>query len=70
MPYGSYLVCNDHIEEVKGFLAQFFEERLDEYSFEGWVTFVVPGTRFKINLMKDDKLPTTKNMTFEIYWNL
>lgn len=65
--YGSYLVCNEHIEEVKEFLAQFFEEKPDEYSFAGWVTFVVPGTDFKINLMKDSELALTKNMTFELY---
>ncbi len=65
--YGSYLVCNEYIDEVHSFLKQFFKERIDGYTFEGWSTFEVPDSSFLINLMKDGGQPLTKNMTFEIY---
>ena len=65
--YGSYLVCNEYMEEVKRFLMQFFEETPDDYSSEGWTTLVIPDAGFKINLMQDTELPLTQNMTFEIY---
>ncbi len=65
--YGSYLNCKEHVKEVKEFLSQFFEEKKDKYSHENWVTFIIPKTDFKINLMKGDDLPMTEYMVFGIY---
>ena len=65
--YGSYLICKEHVREVKDFLGEFFEEKKDKYNHENWVTFVVPNTDFKINLMKGSDQSITQNMTFEIY---
>lgn len=67
--YGSYLVCKDYIAEVKDFLGQFFEEQEGKYNHDAWVTFIVPGSNFKINLMRGEDQPITQNMTFEIYCN-
>jgi len=64
--YDAYLVCNDHISEVKGFLAKFFKEKKDEYNHDDSVTFVVPESNFQINLMKGHSQPLTQNVTFEI----
>jgi len=65
--YGSYLVCKEHVQEVKDFLSQFFEERKDQYSHDNWVTFLITDTNFQINLMKGSDQPITQNVTFEIY---
>ena len=64
--YGSYLVCHDHISEIKNFLKQFFNENKGRYNHEGWVTFFIPETEFKVNLMKGNDQELTQNMTFEI----
>lgn len=65
--FGLYLVCNEYINEVRDFLKSFFDEKVDEYSFEGWATFEIPSNNLVVNLMKDDKRSITQNMTFEIY---
>ena len=65
--YGSYLVCKEHVQEVKDFLSQFFEERKDKYNHDNWVTFLLPSTNFQVNLMKGMDQSMTQNMTFEIY---
>lgn len=62
----SYLVCKEHIHEVKEFLAQFFEEENSKWNHDGWITFMVPGTGFKVSLMKGGDQEITQNMTFEI----
>ncbi|MFH1473240.1 MAG: hypothetical protein ABIF06_02430 [bacterium] len=64
--YDAYLVCNEHISEVKDFLARFFKEKKDEYNHDGSVTFVVPESNFQINLMKGHSQPLTQNVTFEM----
>ena len=64
--YGSILICNDHINEVREFLKQFFDEHSDGYNYEIWRTFIVPGG-FRINLLVDNEQLITQNMTFEIY---
>lgn len=64
--YSSYLVCGEHINEVKDFLRDFFKEEKGKYNFENWVTFKTPDTDFVISLMGDADEPLTQNMTFEI----
>lgn len=64
--YGSsYLVCKNHINEVKDFLSKFFKERKGKYNHSGWITFEF-NPKFKISLMKGKDQPMTQNMTFEI----
>lgn len=63
--YDAYLVCNDHIGEVKDFLTRFFKEKKDEQSGENSVTLVPPDGDFTINLIRDHKQPITQNVTFE-----
>ncbi len=63
--YDAYLVCNDHMGEVKHFLARFFTEKKDEHSSDSSVTFVPPDGDFQINLIRDHKQPITQNVTFE-----
>jgi hypothetical protein len=63
--YDAYLICNDHISEVKNFLINFFEEKKDEDNHDGSVTLIVPESTFKINLMKGHNQPLTQNVTFE-----
>lgn len=65
--FGMYLVCNDHIEEVKNFLKQFFEEIKDEYNYSTWITFKIPNSSFKINLMEGLDQDITQNAVIEIY---
>lgn len=60
----AYLVCHEHVDEVKEFLAQFFEEELSKYSHANWVTFDISG--FKLNLMKGLKQQMTQNFVLEI----
>lgn len=62
----SYLVCRDHVMEVKDFLSQFFPEEKDKYSHDGWITFKFPETGYQANLMKGAGQDITQNMTFEI----
>lgn len=62
----SYLVCREHINEVKDFLDQFYEEEKGKHNHDGWITFIVSGTDFMINLMKGVDQEMTQNMTFEI----
>jgi len=62
----SYLVCKEHIQEVKNFLLQFFQEEKGRFSHEDWITFIVPDTDFKVSLMKGNDQDLTQNMTFEI----
>ena len=64
--YGSYLVCKEHLDEVKDFLGQFYEEKKGKYNHDGWITFVVPGTTFHVNLMRGKDQDMTQNMTFEM----
>ena len=64
--YGSYLVCKEHIKDVRDFLSQFFEEKKGEYNHEDWITFEIPGSDFIVNLMKGESQDLTQNMTFEI----
>ncbi len=64
--YDAYLVCNEHISEVKDFLARFFKEKKDEHNPDGSVTLIVPESNFQINLMKGHNQPLTQNVTFEI----
>jgi len=64
--YDAYLICNDHISEVKDFLANFFKEKKDEHNSDGSVTFVVPESNFLINLMVGHNQPLTQNVTFEM----
>jgi len=61
----SYLVCKNHITEVKDFLSKFFKERKGKYNHAGWITFGF-NPRFTISLMKGKDQPMTQNMTFEI----
>jgi len=65
---GCYLVCKEHINEIKEFLSQFFDEVKGEYNFSGWITFKTPNSDFIINLMKGKNQELTQNMTFEIYF--
>lgn len=65
--YGLYLVCREHIGDVKAFLSNFFEERKGKYNHESWVTFTIPGTAFVVNLMRGEDQSMTQSMTFEIY---
>lgn len=65
--YGLYLVCKDHINEVKDFLGKFFPEEKGKYSHETWVTFKPEGTDFQINLMEGKELPLTQNVFLEVY---
>ena len=65
--YGLYLNCKEHVKEVKEFLSQFFDEKKDKYSHENWVTFMIPGTDFKVNLLKGSDQAITQYMVFEIY---
>lgn len=65
--FRSYLVCKDHLEEVRDFLKDFFFEDNGRYNHSGWVTLLVPETSFQVNLMRGHKQPLTQNMTFEIY---
>jgi hypothetical protein len=64
--YSSYLVCKEHLKDVKKFLNQFFEELKGKYNYEGWVTFKIPETGFIVNLMNGCEQKLTQNMTFEI----
>lgn len=67
--YGFYLICKEHINDVRKFLGQFYKEKKDKYSARDWITFKLLDSDFLINLMigKDQKL--TRNMTFEIYFD-
>ena len=67
--YDAYLICNDHISEVKDFLAKFFEEKKDEHNSDNSVTFAVPESNFRINLMVGHNQPLTQNVTFEMGTN-
>ena len=60
-----YLVCKEHINEVKIFLSQFFKEKKGRYGHAGWITFNY-NSKFIINLMKGKDQPITQNITFEI----
>lgn len=64
--FSSYLVCKEHVEDVKKFLAQFFDEIVYKYTHSDWVRFEIPNTNFTVHLMKGDDQDITKNMTFEI----
>ena len=68
MSYGSYLVCKEYLDEVSEFLKQFFSQIDSEYAHSEWITFIIPGTNFLINLMKGEGQESTKNVTFEIYF--
>ena len=63
--YDAYLVCNDHISEVKDFLARFFKEKKDEHSSDDSVIFVTPDGNFHINLIRNYKQSLTQHVTFE-----
>jgi len=65
--YSSYIVCGDHISEVREFLAQFFNETKGDFNHEGWSTFEMPNGIFSVNLMIGKEQPLTQNMTYEIY---
>ncbi|MBT7903217.1 hypothetical protein HN587_05120 [Candidatus Woesearchaeota archaeon] len=62
----TYLVCKEHILEVKEFLKQFFEEEKGRYNHKEWITFKLLNSDFKICLMTGDNQPITQNITFEI----
>ena len=64
--HNAYLVCGEHISEVKDFLIRFFRWKEDEYDPDGSVTIVVPESNFLINLMKGHNQPLTQNITFEM----
>lgn len=64
--HDAYLICNDHISEVKDFLSGFFKEKKDEDSHDNSVTFVAPESNFEINLMEGHNQPLTQNVTFEM----
>jgi hypothetical protein len=61
----AYLVCHEHINDVKKFLAQFFEQEITKYNHENWITFVIPPG-FKLNLMKGLKQKLTQNFMLEL----
>jgi len=63
--YTQYINCQEHLEEVKTFLSQFFEEEKGRYNHSKWVTFKIPGTKVNVNLMVDEDQPITQNITFE-----
>tara|TARA_B100000745_G_scaffold264490_1_gene189201 strand:- start:473 stop:841 length:369 start_codon:yes stop_codon:yes gene_type:complete len=69
MEYSLYLVCKEKLEEVRGFLGNFFTQSEDEYTHGEWVTFTVPNSNFSINLMRGEEQEVTKNVTFEIYYD-
>lgn len=62
----SYLVCKEHTQEVRKFLSQFFQEEKTPFSYESWITFIIPDTDFRVNLMDGNDQEITQNMTFEI----
>ena len=65
----SYLVCHEHVDEVKKFLSKFFKESKGRYNHKNWITFKLPKTDFTINLMKGCDQPLTQHMVFEILCN-
>ncbi|MHB0978266.1 MAG: hypothetical protein ACYC1K_02590 [Minisyncoccota bacterium] len=64
--YDAYLVCNEHLSEVKDFLTQFFKEKTGEHNEDESVTLFAPEGNFQINLMKSQSQPLTQNVTFEL----
>ncbi len=61
-----YLVCHEHIDAVKDFLNEFFEEIETKYSHQNWITFKIPKKEFHISLMRGPDQPLTQNMVFEV----
>tara|TARA_Y100000310_G_scaffold302879_1_gene340691 strand:- start:169 stop:537 length:369 start_codon:yes stop_codon:yes gene_type:complete len=62
----TYIVCKEHIEEVKEFLKDFFEEEKGRYNHPEWLTFKLPKTDFEVNLIGGKDMKMTQNITFEI----
>ena len=67
--FDCYLVCKEHINDVRKFLSKFFEEIKGEYSSSNWISFKIPHSDFIINLMVGEDQELTQNMTFEIYFS-
>ena len=63
--FTSYLVCHDHINQVRDFLKQFLEEEIGKYNHSEWITFNIPNSDMVLNLMKGDSQPLSQNFTFE-----
>jgi hypothetical protein len=61
----SYLVCKEHITEVKTFLNKFYKEIKGKYNHPGWIGFQI-NPYFRVSLMKGKDQIMTQNMTFEI----
>ena len=59
--YSLYLVCKEHVEEVRTFLSQFFTETTGPYNYEHWVSFETPDG-FSVNLMEGTDQPITQNV--------
>ena len=66
IPFSSYLVCREHVQEVRKFLNPFLKEKTSKYTHEKWITFQIPNSEFTVNLMKGADQPRTRNFTFEI----
>lgn len=71
MKAGLYLVCHDSVNLVKDFLQNFFPEEETDFNHEGWITFQVPESDFKINLMNgsSQELQKTQGVALEIYYD-
>jgi hypothetical protein len=65
----SYLVCHDHIQEVKTFLAQFLTETRGKHNHSEWITFEIPRSELILNLMAGKDQPITQNFTLELQCN-
>jgi len=63
-----YLICGEHLEEIKIFLSKFFEEKKDEYIHPNEITFLTPDGYFLINLIEGANQPLTQNVTLEILY--
>jgi len=64
--YSSYLICHEHVKSVRDFLINFFEEIKGKYNHDDWVSFKIPNTDCKVNLMKGSDQELTQNVVFEI----
>ena len=62
----AYLVCKEHIDDVKKFLRNFFVEKIGVSGDPERVTFKLLDTDSTINLIVGHNLPMTQNITFEI----
>ena len=64
--FSAYLVCGEYVEEVKQFLLRFYPELHTPYTYRDWISFTVPDTNFRFNLMHDKGEPLTQHMTLEM----